>query len=279
MQNFLKLAAILLGATYVFSGVSKGSDIVTFANLLSSYGSTKLVFIAPIVTGLEIFLGFGLMLNLRTKFLAKSSFYFLCILTITFAFGYFVKNIDDCGCFGNILKINPYLSFLKNGIMLAASLLIWKNSNVEDKKQPIKFSIVVLFALITFTINAVEIKESNSLQVNKLNGKNLKNTFLKAYADGEQNTEKAFFIFSPTCSHCKSAAKELSKSKIKVVGLYPDVFSDSTLSIFKKEVKPNFEIYPIKTDSITKYTERFPTIFIVKNGTIAGVLNNYLYSE
>ena len=163
--------------------------------------------------------------------------------------------------------------------MLAASFWIWKNSEVEDKKQPIKFSIIVIFGLITFIINAIEIKEANSFQVNKLNGENLKSTFLRAYTDNEQNTEKVLFIFSPTCSHCKSVAKELSKSKIKVIGLYPDVFNDSTLSIFKKEVKPNFEIYPISTDSISKNIRHFPTIFIVKNGKIERVLNNYLRSE
>jgi hypothetical protein len=63
MQNNKKkihhLFAILLGLTYIISGVTKGMSIGSFVNLLLSYGTSWLSYFAPIITGFEIFLGFG----------------------------------------------------------------------------------------------------------------------------------------------------------------------------------------------------------------------------
>jgi hypothetical protein len=274
MKNYIRIVAILLGAIYLVSGISEGAEIEVFANLITSYGSTKLIFFAPIITGLELFLGFGFLLNARTKELAKFSAYFLAILTLVYGFGYYFKNINDCGCFGSLIKINPHVAFLRNIITFFMSVWVWKNSAVEPKPPIVKFLIVCTFGFITFFVNAYELRSLNEIQFHRLAGKSVKNTFLEQYVSPEKATI-AVFVFSPTCNHCISVAKSLSKSNMNVIGLYPGVIDSIAVSAFVKEVNPSFQIIPIKIDSLIKYKVNFPTIFMVEKGIVKKVLNNY----
>ncbi len=158
--------------------------------------------------------------------------------------------------------------------MLFMSFWLWKNTDTFQKTSIVKFAIISIFGFITFVVNAIELKSLNETQAHRLIGKTLKNTFLDQYVT-HKNSEMALLIFSPKCPHCISVAKSLSKSKIGVIGIYPDVIDSKTVAEFVEEVKPTFQIYPVKTDSLMKYTVEFPTIFIIENSTVKKVLNNY----
>jgi hypothetical protein len=195
MNRLSKPISIFLGAIYLFSGIAKGSDISAFGNLVASYGGS--VFIAPIVVGLEIFLGFGLLSLLNPHMLGKISFYFLCILTIVLIYGYFVKDIKDCGCFGSAISINPFLSFLKNGLMLILSFFLWKSTLESNRYQVLKLLIFSTFGAVSITINTIELINSESAQFSKIIGKDLSKTFLGRYSYAKQNEEIMLFLFNP----------------------------------------------------------------------------------
>jgi thiol-disulfide isomerase/thioredoxin len=238
-------------------------------NLLLSYGTSWLSYFAPIITGFEIFLGFGLLFGAFRKSLSKLSFYFLILLSAVYIWGYFFRDIKDCGCFGEILKLNPAITLLKNALMLSLSWWLWHNSSPVIKKKWL-LAIAVVFGLITTSINGFEFKGRINSNL-KLSHLNPKTSFIKPYL---QSGEQIILIFNPLCGPCRNTSIKLLNSKIPVVALCGNVFSNANYQDYQKAVKPDFPIYAVSIDSVQKHVFAYPTLLYLKDGIVKEVLND-----
>lgn len=273
MQNNKKrihhFIAVLLALTYIISGVTKGMSIGSFVNLLMSYGNTWFGYFAPIITGFEIFLGFGLLFGAFRKVLARLSFYFLLFLSGVYIWGYLFRDVTDCGCFGEILKLNPVITLLKNAIMLLLSWWLWRNSSPVIKRKWL-LAIAVIFGLITMGINSFEFNGRISSNL-KLSHLDLKKSFIRPCL---QSGEQIILIFNPLCKPCRNTSIKLRKSKIPVVALCGNVFSNADYQDYQKFVKPDFPIYAVSIDSVQKHVFAYPTLLYLKDGLVKEVLND-----
>ena len=269
ITSITRFLSIILGIIYIASGLSKAMNIDGFVNLLLNYGSSWFGYFAPLITGFEVFLGFGLILGAYQKQLARVSFGFLIILTILFGWAYFFRGIHDCGCFGDILKLSPIVTVSKNIVMLTISWVIW-NKSTKDNKM-IFLLISLLFGIIITSINGFEVKSRLNSDMN-LYSLDLKKSFLNSYLKGGN---QVILIFNPLCKPCRSESLKLNGVE-NVTAIYADIFNENHIREYKSIVKPTFPAYKADKDSINKHFFVYPTILYFRNNALQKVSHETL---
>lgn len=130
----LGFSRIFVGILFIFSGFIKANDPTGFGYKLEEY---FLVFhmdflndystwLAVLICGLEIILGVFLLLGFYKNKVAWG----LLLLTIFFLFltfySAFFEVVTSCGCFGDAIPLTPWQSFIKDVILLAFVIVIFK---------------------------------------------------------------------------------------------------------------------------------------------------------
>ncbi|MCP1384934.1 DoxX family protein [Runella salmonicolor] len=274
-QTLLRLLAVALGVIYLISGIGKAMDINTFTDIVAQYSHLKMRFIAPLIVGTEITLGFGLILGAFPRQFAAVSLCVLVFFTIFLAIGFASGKLDDCGCFGILLKIDPLVALLRNVGMLTISYLLYTYSQYDVKRANWLFGGALLFGVLAFVITGFEMK--NTYRPLELHiGSKLDKTFLASYTKSHQ--KQLFFVFSPTCPHCLAATETVKQyivtnSVNEVIGFYPSQSKQVDIESFKSKKKPNFKIIAIKSDTLHKIVRSVPVAFLVENGEVKHIYN------
>ncbi len=138
--TFVILLRVLVGAVFVVSGFVKMIDIYGFIFKIEEYLAVW-HFVVPrtiILTGAMLLCVFefagGVMV--ATGIWKRMAVWWLtlimCGMTLLTAWIYFADPVDDCGCFGDFVKLSNGATFLKNIVLLAALLWLSKvNSRVK----------------------------------------------------------------------------------------------------------------------------------------------------
>lgn len=165
LKNVLRFAVAII---FIISGFVKAVDVIGFSFKLEEYFEPSVFNIpfmvdlalplAIFVVGLELLLGFMLLLKIKLK----QTLIALIALCIFFAFltfySAFFNVVTDCGCFGDALKLEPWQSFWKDIILLVALFIIYflysrHPKKFTDPKSKVKSIVVSFFsALMTFII-------------------------------------------------------------------------------------------------------------------------------
>jgi uncharacterized membrane protein YphA (DoxX/SURF4 family) len=138
------LSQLILGGVFIFAGLSKITDVKSFADsirnykLLPGFLVTLTSFILPV---LEIIFGSLLVLNIRTRLSAIVLSSFLIIFIIAL-FSAFVRGINiNCGCFMQTLK-NPELKkaneinmIIRDFLLLIPGILIISYGKLFNSKR------------------------------------------------------------------------------------------------------------------------------------------------
>jgi len=145
---WLKIIRILLAAVFLFSGFVKAIDPIAFSHTIGDYFFSfkmgfmqpfSLIFaVLPIVA--EFTLGFMLLFRIRVKF--TTSFYLLFMLFFFFLtawlalaehlethYNYNFGVVKDCGCFGKAIVMSNLHTFLKNVVLLIATIIVFAKRN------------------------------------------------------------------------------------------------------------------------------------------------------
>ena len=268
-----RIAAVILGLLYLASGIAKAIDINAFADIIVRYGIPELRMFAPLIIGLEIALGFGLLFNVYRQRAGLFSLTMLIVLTLIFAFGYIFLDISDCGCFGEVVSMPPAVSLLRNVLMIAMSYYIWKQPENQVNRTVLKTVIAVVFGIVTFAITGFEMKETY-VELSIHEGTNLNDTFLKPLTS--PNKEQLIFVFSPSCPHCQQATPTINayketESVDEVVGIYPNSVPVELLREYKKRSSPDFRMFAVSRESLRSVTRTLPTILLVRKGRVAKI--------
>ncbi len=133
-------AKYVVGFLFLLSGLIKLNDPLGFSYKLEEYfGETvfNMPFLASLVLPiaiffsiLEIILGIALLIHFKMK----STIYCLLALIVFFSFLTFYSAyfdvVKDCGCFGDVLHLSPWQSFLKDIILLVLLLVLLFNNQI-----------------------------------------------------------------------------------------------------------------------------------------------------
>ena len=111
-EIIIKLLRIILAAVFIFSAISKLIAPGIFEITILDQGIIEsrefAAYIGRFLIGIELFLGIALLqTNYLKQFVLPSTLLTLTGFTILLLFSHFDGNANNCGCFGEVIKMSP----------------------------------------------------------------------------------------------------------------------------------------------------------------------------
>ncbi len=127
------ICRLILSCTFILSGFSKVIDpwgtALKVNEYLSIYGMEFLqrgsMAFSIWLCGAELMMGCMLLFKVRIRLIsifAVLSMFFFTLLTLLSAT---LIPVEDCGCFGEALKLSPWETFAKNLVLLPMAVVVW----------------------------------------------------------------------------------------------------------------------------------------------------------
>lgn len=151
---------IIFALTFIFSGFVKSIDpwgtAMNIHNYLISYNLEALF---PVempfsiwLCGAELMMGLMLLLKVRIRLISIFAVIAMTFFTVLTFLSATVIPVEDCGCFGEVIKLTPWKTFLKNLILLPmAFCFFWRYRKDRifsfSKREATLTGIVFLFAM------------------------------------------------------------------------------------------------------------------------------------
>ncbi|MBQ8544348.1 MAG: DoxX protein [Alistipes sp.] len=127
------ICTIIVGLVFIFSGFVKVIDpwgtALKVNEYLSIYGMEWLtpasMTFSIWLCGAELMMGLMLLFRVRTRLISIFALVSMSFFTVlTFLSATWIP-VEDCGCFGDALKLTPWETFFKNLIILPMVVVIW----------------------------------------------------------------------------------------------------------------------------------------------------------
>jgi len=133
LKNAATVCRIILGLTFIFSGFVKTVDpwgtAIKISEYLNAFGFENLksyLFGFSIwLCGAELMMGCMLLFKVRTPLISIFAVLAMIIFTsITFVSAVWLP-VEDCGCFGDAIKLSNWETLAKNLVLLPMSIIVW----------------------------------------------------------------------------------------------------------------------------------------------------------
>lgn len=160
MKVLVNFCRVVLGLTFMFSGIVKAVDPVGTQIKLTDYlyafgmGGTildsTLLILACILAGLEILIGTYMAMGVFMRGTSVLMLVFMALFT-PFTLYLALRNpVQDCGCFGDAVVITNWQTFLKNVflLVLAVVVFIWRRLVVPLVSERRQWVVTVFVAAI-----------------------------------------------------------------------------------------------------------------------------------
>lgn len=149
MAMFRTFARLVVGILFIISGLIKINDPVGTQIKLEEYFEVfadsfspvflslvpAALFLSVFLSVLEIVLGVALLLRFRPKLTTATLLVIIVFFTGLTFFSAYTGKVTDCGCFGDVLKLTPWQSFIKDIVLLVLILFLfisyWKGPRPE----------------------------------------------------------------------------------------------------------------------------------------------------
>jgi uncharacterized membrane protein YphA (DoxX/SURF4 family) len=161
------LSRILVGATFVFSGLMKAVDPLGFSYKIQDYlielDLTALFPLAlpaaVIMVTAEFALGAFLLLGIYRKWTTRLILLFMIFFTPLTLWVAIANPVKDCGCFGDAFVISNWQTFYKNLLLLAGAVWLmvkWKQiTPLFTKRAALPVAILTLLLGVLFALHNV----------------------------------------------------------------------------------------------------------------------------
>ncbi len=149
------VARFHLAGLFILSGLAKGVNPFGFSLKLGEYfGALGLDFLEPlaavggiVLPALELFIGFMLLWGISRRVAAWGALLFLGFFTGLTLWVAVADPVSDCGCFGDILKVSNWATFIKNILFLLWALIYFAARERERAKNPSTRWTAVVYAI------------------------------------------------------------------------------------------------------------------------------------
>ena len=160
---------VIVGLVFMFSGIVKAVDPVgtqiklyDYINALGlniSLPDSTLLIIACILAGMELLLGIYMTMG---TYLRGTSFLlslFLIVMTPFTLYLALTNPVEDCGCFGDAVKLSNWQTFWKNVFLLALTLYVFIRKRLSfpfvcDKIQWV-LTLVSMVLIVKFMVSNI----------------------------------------------------------------------------------------------------------------------------
>lgn len=240
-QFFLSFLSIALGAVFLYSAYTKLWPIQTFEYTLVEFANMPwwLAAVASrVFIGLETALGILFIANIygSRKWVLQISLLLLGIFSVYLVYLWStVGNDVNCGCFGDAIWMSPLSSLIKNAVMIAVTIILWKYNKGLQQKWSQYAGIALFIVILALPLFVFPIPGTQPSFLNKDKYK----IDLSALYNSEKNPPPAVELrkgkhiiafMSLTCPHCKIAAykMQLMKQSNPDISMFLVLNGDST---------------------------------------------------
>ncbi len=288
-KRVLNAFSIIIGIIFIVSGLGKVFNSVGFSNLIYRYGFEYFMILSPFIIIAEVLLGLFLILLINPKRYSMFSFLLLIIFTFFFAYAHFKNGVNDCGCFGTLQPANipPFITFIRNFILLFMSFIVWIKYPKEEKDKMYAWKKYLVLAILCpaifisgFTFQLPMFLTKNPGRQKYLN-QNIMNTDLSKYIKTSPDKKYLLFYFTYTCPHCWNSIENLNQfeKSTTVDSVFAFAYGEKDdENFFIQNFHPNFSIRNLPLDELKKLVDVVPTAFYIEHDTIKIMLQSVLPS-
>lgn len=166
-----RISRYVMALLFVFSGVAKGLNPFGLSIQLGEYFSAMgLDFLAPLagigavlLPAIETLIGLMLLVGLCRRLASWAVMLFMAFFTLLTLWIALYNPVTDCGCFGDLLKISNWQTFIKNIVLLPFALVLFvtRNKAMGCVARPWMWGVIVPLSLAlpvytTFTLPVID---------------------------------------------------------------------------------------------------------------------------
>ena len=280
-----RAAMIVLGAVLILSGGVKALDLNLFVRQIQSYGliTQPLVtaLLAWAITALECFLGTALLINYRPRPVLNLTLLLLAGFTLLTLYAGIRGSVEDCGCFGALVKRTPFQAAAEDGVLLLLAVVARRGATYFAHTLSLLRGIVVVAVALVGAALPIFSGVPSALLGAPQDG--AREVWADLRVDGVQGvdlTKEAHLVvlMSAGCQHCQEAVPELAMlmeeldgQPISLIGLGQD--SAEALQGFVDEWAPPYPVGRIDPDPFWTLLgdASLPRIILVRSGRTLGV--------
>ncbi|MDR2912221.1 MAG: DoxX family protein [Alistipes sp.] len=134
--NWATASRLLLGLTFIFSGFVKTIDplgtALKITEYLNVYGFGALtdlrIPLSIAFCAAELIVGLMLVFGVKTRLVSIVALLVMSFFSVVTLLSATLLPVEDCGCFGDALKMSPWASFGKNVVLWALALIVWRDA-------------------------------------------------------------------------------------------------------------------------------------------------------
>ncbi len=131
--SLVDVCRVVLGLTFIFSGFVKTVDpwgtALKITEYLNVYGFETLnnyrFGFAIWFCAAELMMGFMLTFKIKTRLISIFAMLIMTFFLVLTFLSATVLPVEDCGCFGDALRLSPWASFGKNVVLWVLALVVW----------------------------------------------------------------------------------------------------------------------------------------------------------
>lgn len=218
---FWIILSALLGVFFIFSAWTKTTPNLQYFEFTihSQIGVSDFLsaVAARFFVGLEAALGLMMLISIfgRKKWVLKVCLALLVLFSVHLILLWINRGSEvDCGCMGSVVKMNPWVSLIKNVVLMALIGLLLRFAPEETNGYNHILSIIVIIIIIAtpFVIYPIGVAQ---IPVSKLYSANQPEKPHEIIGNGKH----IVCFMSLTCPHCRDAATLIEEISLK----YPEI--------------------------------------------------------
>ncbi len=207
-DKFIWILQIVLGFVFILSAISKlvapGLFEITILDQGIFESREIAAYLGRLLIAMELFIGIAFFQPYYIKrIVIPLSLLTLIGFTGLLSYSYFIGDTNNCGCFGEMIKMSPFEAIIKNVVLIIIGVFIFMHRKYKSEKLYIP-TILLLFSFgIVFML--APIKSYEDLKFSKYT--NFESEGRVDLTEGN----KLVAIFYIDCEHCMETAKEIIK--------------------------------------------------------------------
>lgn len=264
---------LLLAGVFLLSALSKLPEAGVFEIAIVEQGlaatRSQAAYPARLVIAFELFLGAALLFPYYLK-RAILPLVIAMLVAFTALQAYQLtlgEQTPDCGCFGALLPMSSAQSLVKNILLLAMSLWLFKITPAERRRPAVPALLAVgsLFAVLLLA----PVRRNDEAKFAQYT----------QFAHGGRvdltSGERFVAVFSADCDHCRETARslgELAAQHANFPQLHALIFAESpaAVSAFLQETHSNYPYHLISEQELVALIgDSAPRIYWLRDGKIA----------
>lgn len=200
-------AAIVLGLVFLLAGTLKIGDPWSFLGSLPAYGVPSAVRLPAtvLVPIFEVVLGFMLVAGWRLREASMATAAFLLVFGGAIAYGWAAGTLQECGCFGPLLKRTPPQALAQDaGLLLLAVLgFLWAPAANKPMTRGRWGTLATIAIASVAMIGSTLMEDPGTLEERIAAAEPVVGGATPSLADLNLRDRDVFlYLFHPDCPHC-----------------------------------------------------------------------------